>query len=299
MKKTKLLISDSSTLTKSANALRLRSHAISEEMKNGNFTSMFKGQGIEFSGVREYLLGDDVRAIDWNVTARTGKTFVKQYDEEREQTVFLVVDRSLSMETGSENFTRLNVDSETAALLLLASQNNACPVGAVLFDGNITFSSSPRRNNEHTMLILTKLAKRDEKVSRGSCLSNAIKGAEQLLKNRSMVFVISDFRCEDYEKSLASIAQKHDVVAIQITDNNDSEVPNMGLLSAVDAESGMHQYIPTNSADFRHFWRGNQKKNLEQWKYMCKRHGIVPLIISTTDDPAVRLSKFFAVWGRE
>ena len=299
MKKTKLLISDSSTLTKSANALRLRSRSISEEMKNGNFTSMFKGQGIEFSGVREYLLGDDVRAIDWNVTARTGKAFVKQYDEEREQTVFLVVDRSLSMETGSEDFTRLNVASETAALLLLASQNNSCPVGAVLFDGNITFSASPRRNSEHTMLILTKLAKRSQKVERGSCLSNAIKGAEQLLKNRSMVFVISDFRCSDYEKNLASIAQKHDVIAIQITDNNDSQLPKMGLLSAVDSESGMHQYLSTSSSDFSHFWRENQKKSLEQWKYMCKRHGIIPLTISTTDDPAVRLSKFFAVWGRE
>ena len=299
MKKTKLLLADSTTLTKNASTLRLRSHSISEEMKNGTFTSMFRGQGIEFSGVREYLLGDDVRSIDWNVTARSGKAFIKQFNEEREQTVFLIVDRSLSMETGSENFTRLNVASETAALLLFASQNNSCPVGIVLFDGAITFSAMPRRNTEHTMVILTKLAKRDKKVTEGSCLANALKGAEQLLKNRSMVFVISDFRCKDYEKSLASLAQKHDVVAIQITDNNDSELPNMGLISAIDTEEKIHQYLPTNSSDFRHFWREDNKKSLSQWKYMCKRHGVMPLIISTTDDPAVRLSKFFAVWGKE
>ena len=203
------------------------------------------------------------------------------------------------METGSENYTRLNIASETAALLLLAAQNNECPVGAILFDENITFSVPPKRNNEHTMLILSKLSKRDKKVSKGSCLSSSLKGAQQLLKNCSMVFVISDFRCKNYEKDLSVLAQKHDVVAIQIIDNNDSELPKIGLISATDAESNVHQFLPTNSNEFSHNWHENNKKSLEQWKYMCRRHGIIPLVISTTDDPTVRLSRFFASWGRK
>ncbi|MCR4790680.1 MAG: DUF58 domain-containing protein [Treponemataceae bacterium] len=295
MKKKPLLISDSTTLTKSASALRLRSRSIAEEMKAGNFASMFRGQGIEFAGVREYLPGDDVRSIDWNVTARMDKTFVKLYEEEREQTVFLIVDRSLSMETGSVNYTRLNIATETAALLLLAGQYNSCPVGTVLFDGKITFSCTPKKGKENTMLILTKLSQRSENVSAGSALTNALQGAGKTLKKRSMVFVISDFRCSGYEEKLARLAQKHDVAAIRITDGNDSQLPKLGFIRIRDPETNNESYAATNSSHFQQAWRDNNKNTISRWKHMCKKHGVVPLLISTADDPALRLAKFFAV----
>ncbi len=295
MKKESLLISDSNTLAKSAASLRLRARSIAEGLRQGNFSSMFKGQGIDFAGVREYLQGDDIRSIDWNVTARMGKTFVKLYDEEREQIVFFIVDRSLSMETGSSNLTRLNLASETGALLLLAANSNSCPVGSVFFDGKINFSCMPKNSLDQTMLILSKFAQREEVVTEGSALSSAIKGAQQILKNRSMVFILSDFRCEDYQDNLARLAQKHDVVAIRFTDANDFELPDFGMVQVQDPETKATKVFPSFSTSFKRAWRENSNNVLDRWKYMCKKNGVIPLTISTADDPALRLSRFFAV----
>ncbi len=295
MKKESLLISDSNTLAKSAASLRLRARSIAEGLRQGNFSSMFKGQGIDFAGVREYLQGDDIRSIDWNVTARMGKTFVKLYDEEREQIVFFIVDRSLSMETGSSNLTRLNLASETGALLLLAANSNSCPVGSVFFDGKINFSCMPKNSLDQTMLILSKFAQREEVVTEGSALSSAIKGAQQILKNRSMVFILSDFRCEDYQDNLARLAQKHDVVAIRFTDANDFELPDFGMVQVQDPETKATKIFPSFSTSFKRAWRENSNNVLDRWKYMCKKNGVIPLTISTADDPALRLSRFFAV----
>jgi uncharacterized protein (DUF58 family) len=256
---------------------------------------MFKGQGIDFAGVREYLHGDDIRSIDWNVTARMGRPFVKLYDEEREQIVFFIVDRSLSMETGSSNLTRLNLASETGALLLLAANSNSCPVGSVFFDGKINFSCMPKNSLDQTMLILSKFAQREEVVTEGSALSSAIKGAQQILKNRSMVFILSDFRCEDYQDNLARLAQKHDVVAIRFTDANDFELPDFGMVQVQDPETKATKIFPSFSTSFKRAWRENSNNVLDRWKYMCKKNGVIPLTISTADDPALRLSRFFAV----
>lgn len=295
MKKESLLISDSNTLAKSAASLRLRSRSIAEGLRQGNFSSMFKGQGIDFAGVREYLQGDDIRSIDWNVTARMGKTYVKLYDEEHEQIVFFIADRSLSMETGSSNLTRLNLASETGALLLLAANSNACPVGSVFFDGKINFSCMPKNSLDQTMLILSKFAQREEFVTEGSALSSAIKGAAQILKNRSMIFILSDFRCDDYQDNLARLAQKHDVVAIRFTDANDFELPDLGMVRVKDPETKQTRIFPSFSTSFKRAWRENSNNVLERWKYMCKKNGVIPLTISTADDPALRLSRFFAV----
>jgi uncharacterized protein (DUF58 family) len=295
MKKESLLISDSNTLAKSAASLRLRARSIAEGLRQGNFSSMFKGQGIDFAGVREYLHGDDIRSIDWNVTARMGRPFVKLYDEEREQIVFFIVDRSLSMETGSSNLTRLNLASETGALLLLAANSNSCPVGCVFFDGKINFSCMPKNSLDQTMLILSKFAQREEFVTEGSALSSAIKGAQQILKNRSMVFILSDFRCEDYQDNLARLAQKHDVVAIRFTDANDFELPDFGMVQVQDPETKATKIFPSFSTSFKSAWRENSNNVLDRWKYMCKKNGVIPLTISTADDPALRLSRFFAV----
>ena len=295
MKKESLLISDSNTLAKSAASLRLRARSIAEGLRQGNFSSMFKGQGIDFAGVREYLQGDDIRSIDWNVTARMGKTYVKLYDEEREQIVFFIVDRSLSMETGSSNLTRLNLASETGALLLLAANSNSCPVGSVFFDGKINFSCMPKNSLDQTMLILSKFAQREDVVMEGSALASAIKGAEQILKNRSMIFILSDFRCEDYQDNLARLAQKHDVVAIRFTDANDFELPDLGMIQVHDPETKATKIFPSFSTAFKRTWRENSNNVLDRWKYMCKKNGVIPLTISTADDPALRLSRFFAV----
>jgi uncharacterized protein (DUF58 family) len=209
--------------------------------------------------------------------------------------MFFIVDRSLSMETGSSNLTRLNLASETGALLLLAANSNSCPVGCVFFDGKINFSCMPKNSLDQTMLILSKFAQREDDVTEGSALASAIKGAEQILKNRSMIFILSDFRCPDYQDNLARLAQKHDVVAIRFTDANDFELPDFGMVQVQDPETKATKIFPSFSTSFKRAWRENSNNVLDRWKYMCKKNGVIPLTISTADDPALRLSRFFAV----
>ena len=283
-------------LAQRASSLRLSAIALAENMRNGSFKSLYRGQGIEFSDVREYLNGDNVRSIDWNVTARMGRPFIKQYEEDRELSVFLILDCSRSMELGSD-VTRLSLAQEASALLLLACEHNAGAMGAVFFDGKIQFSCPPKAGRENSMMILSKLDKIDsilesEKTD-GSALSNAINGAAKLLKKRSLVFILSDFRSSRWEKPFARLAQKHDVVALRITDPSDSELPEIGTIPFYDAESKKKSLFPTLSRRFKAQWREANQKRSEQWKDFCSKHGAFPLSISTQEDAVSTLQRFF------
>ncbi|WP_296322643.1 DUF58 domain-containing protein [uncultured Treponema sp.] len=283
-------------LAQRASSLRLAAITLAENMRNGSFKSLYRGQGIEFSDVREYLNGDNVRSIDWNVTARMGRPFIKQYEEDRELSVFLILDCSRSMELGSD-VTRLSLAQEASALLLLACEHNAGAMGAVFFDGKIQFSCPPKAGRENSMMILSKLDKIDsilesEKTD-GSALSNAINGAAKLLKKRSLVFILSDFRSSRWEKPFARLAQKHDVVALRITDPSDSELPEIGTIPFYDAESKKKSLFPTLSRRFKAQWREANQKRSEQWKDFCSKHGAFPLTISTQEDAVSTLQRFF------
>ncbi|MBO6218392.1 MAG: DUF58 domain-containing protein [Treponema sp.] len=283
-------------LAQRASSLRLAAITLAENMRNGSFKSLYRGQGIEFSDVREYLNGDNVRSIDWNVTARMGRPFIKQYEEDRELSVFLILDCSRSMELGSD-VTRLSLAQEASALLLLACEHNAGAMGAVFFDGKIQFSCPPKAGRENSMMILSKLDKIDSipesEKSDGSALSNAINGAAKLLKKRSLVFILSDFRSSRWEKPFARLAQKHDVVALRITDPSDSELPEIGTIPFYDAESKKKSLFPTLSRRFKAQWREANQKRSEQWKDFCSKHGAFPLTISTQEDAVSTLQRFF------
>ena len=283
-------------LAQRASSLRLAAITLAENMRNGSFKSLYRGQGIEFSDVREYLNGDNVRSIDWNVTARMGRPFIKQYEEDRELSVFLILDCSRSMELGSD-VTRLSLAQEASALLLLACEHNAGAMGAVFFDGKIQFSCPPKAGRENSMMILSKLDKIDSipesEKSDGSALSNAINGAAKLLKKRSLVFILSDFRSGRWEKPFARLAQKHDVVALRITDPSDSELPEIGTIPFYDAESKKKSLFPTLSRRFKAQWREANQKRSEQWKDFCSKHGAFPLSISTQEDAVSTLQRFF------
>lgn len=283
-------------LAQRASSLRLSAIALAENMRNGSFKSLYRGQGIEFSDVREYLHGDTVRSIDWNVTARMGRAFIKQYEEDREFSVFLILDCSRSMELGS-SLTRLEAATEAAALLLLACEHNAGAIGAVFFDGKIQFSCPPKAGRENSMMILSKLDKlttiEESEKSDGSVLSNAIQGAAKLLKKRSLVFILSDFRSAKWEKPFAQLAQKHDVVAVRITDPSDTELAEMGTIPFYDAESKKKSVFPTLSRRFKAEWREANQKRTEQWKDFCAKHGASPLTLSTEEDAVIVLQRFF------
>ena len=191
----KRYLASNESLIKKALYLRMMAGDIADGMKSGNFRSLYRGQGIEFAGVRDYIRGDDIRSIDWNVTARMGRPYIKIFEEERELQIFLIVDssRSMQLEHAADRRTRYAAAAETAALVAIAAEINNCPTGAVFFDGAIHFSCEPTLGKENTMQILNHLDKLPETATVGSALPNAITAAAKVLRKRTLVFILSQY----------------------------------------------------------------------------------------------------------
>lgn len=294
------ILSDKESLVKKASYLRIVAADLASSMKSGNFKSLYKGQGIELSGVRDYIPGDDIRAFDWNVTARMGRPYVKVFEEERELQIFIVIDSSASMHLASGNFnygkTKYNVASEAAAILTLASELNSCPIGAVLFDGEVNFSYKPALSKAQTMTIITHLDKISScKINNtpGTALGSALAGAERLLKTRSLVFVFSDFRSANWEKPLISLAHKNNVVAFRMEDKTDRELPKIGTVVFQDVESGIKMNLPSSSVKFQKEWQKYNEENIASWSDFCKKHGVLPVVFDTKSEPLNVLNSIF------
>ena len=269
---------------------------IADGMMSGNFRSLYRGQGIEFAGVRDYIRGDDIRTIDWNVTARMGRPYIKVFEEERELQLFLITDSSLSMqlETNSDRRTKYASAAETAALVAIAAEINACPTGAVFFDGAIHFSCEPSLGKETTMQILNHLDRLPATPPPGSVLPNAISAAAKVLRKRTLVFVLSDFRCGGWEKPLISLALKNDVIAINIHDASDEELPSLGTVVFKDTESSLQMSLPSSSPAFKKEWRSFNELNQNRWQDFCIKHGIMPVVLDTKTEPVQVLNQIFA-----
>jgi uncharacterized protein (DUF58 family) len=294
-------------------------------MKSGSFRSLYKGQGIEFSDVREYLEGDDVRAIDWNVTARMGKPFIKTFQEERELVTFVILDCSASMHDGlssdKTDASRLGIACETAALIALAGDCGGCPVGAVTFAGGIQFSCVPRFGTNHVMSLVSRFDSiargsaaqkfstqngnthfsatdvTNSSATQGSALPSALSLAARLLKKRALVFVVSDFRASLWERPLALLAAKHDTIAVRITTPLDTQLPRVASVAFVDSETGLAQTLPTSLPRFMREWREDAERRSARWFDSCLSRGVYPLAISVQDDPFIVLSRFFSARG--
>ena len=293
---TKRYLANNESLIKKALYLRLMAEDIADGMKSGNFRSLYRGQGIEFAGVRDYIRGDDIRTIDWNVTARMGRPYIKVFEEERELQIFLITDSSLSMqlETNTGRRTKYAAAAETAALVAIAAEINACPAGAVFFDGAIHFSCEPSLGKETTMQILNHLDRLPATPTPGSVLPNAISAAAKVLRKRSLVFILSDFRCSGWEKPLISLAQKNDVIAINIHDACDEELPALGTVTFKDMESGLKMTLPSSSPSFQKEWRSFNEMNQNRWQDFCIKHGIMPVALDTKTEPVQVLNQIFA-----
>ena len=292
----KRYLANNESLIKKALYLRLMAEDIADGMKSGNFRSLYRGQGIEFAGVRDYIRGDDIRTIDWNVTARMGRPYIKVFEEERELQIFLITDSSLSMqlETNTGRRTKYAAAAETAALVAIAAEINACPAGAVFFDGAIHFSCEPSLGKETTMQILNHLDRLPATPTPGSVLPNAISAAAKVLRKRSLVFILSDFRCSGWEKPLISLAQKNDVIAINIHDACDEELPALGTVIFKDMESGLKMTLPSSSPSFQKEWRSFNEMNQNRWQDFCIKHGIMPVVLDTKTEPVQVLNQIFA-----
>ena len=289
---------DTNRLSTKARLLHLSALSLAQGMKSGSFRSLYRGHGIEFDGVREYLAGDDVRSIDWNVTARMGHPYVKMYEEERELDVFVILDVSESMNSYSENKSKLLTALEAASLVTLASFQNSSPVGCVIFDGQIKFSCAPRPGLNQTMLLLSNFEKNEapskDEQTKGSVLDNAIRGAGRLLKKRSLVMIFSDFRTASWTEPFDSLCQKNDVVCVRLVDAFDENLPDVGSVRFRDPETGLTQVLPTSSSKFKSQWRDSNFNRVEQWKHEVLRRGGLPLLLKTSSDPLAELTRFFA-----
>ncbi len=292
----KRYLANNESLIKKALYLRLMAEDIADGMKSGNFRSLYRGQGIEFAGVREYNRGDDVRTIDWNVTARMGRPYIKIFEEERELQIFLIVDssRSMSLETNSGRRTKYAAAAETAALITIAAEINSCPTGAVFFDGAIHFSCEPSLGKEQTMQILNHLDRLPTVPTAGSVLPSAISAAAKVLRKRTLVFILSDFRSGGWEKPLISLAQKNDVIAINIHDSWDEELPSLGTVVFRDVESGLKMSLPSSTLTFKKEWRSYNEMNQNRWQDFCIKHGVMPVTLDTKTEPVQVLNQIFA-----
>jgi uncharacterized protein (DUF58 family) len=220
------------------------------EVFSGEYHSVFKGRGINFAEVREYQYGDDIRAIDWNVTARVGSPYIKVHEEERELTVMLVVDVSRSGDFGTRERMKGEIAVELCALLAFSAIKNNDKVGLILFTDRIEKFVPPRKGRSHVLRVLRELLYFEPKGS-GTDIGMALEYLTHVTRRRSVVFLVSDFLTVDYERALSIAGRRHDVIAVQMGDRRESVMPPVGYVEFEDAESGDHLVVNTSDSIFR------------------------------------------------
>lgn len=263
-----------------------------DQLLGGRYRSIFRGQGIEFDEVREYVAGDDVRAIDWNVTSRMGLPHTKIFREEREIILFNVVDLSASLYAGSGDIGKNEYAAHVFAILSLAAVKNNDRVGAAFFSDRIEKWIPPGKGRKHILSLIHELLKTKPRGS-GSDLDLALKGVYRNLKRRGICFIISDFRTTGYWDSLSLLARKHDCVAVKIVDPVDTVFPRVGIMELEDPEIGEVLFADGNSASFRQSYERYWQEEHAAWEAGCGRRGVETLTLSTSDDPGVEILRFF------
>ena len=238
-------------LLKKVRKIEIKAKGLSQNIFAGEYHSAFKGRGMTFSEVREYQYGDDVRDIDWNVTARQNRPYVKVYEEERELTVMLVVDVSGSKDFGALGEMKRDMMTEIAATIAFSAIENNDKVGLLLFSDKIEYFIPPKKGKKHILLIISKLLNY-QAMSKGTDINLALEYMTSALKKRCTAFLISDFLDEkDYNKSLSIANHKHDVIAVQVYDKRETQMPNVGLMKVTDAETGAERWVDTSSRRVR------------------------------------------------
>jgi uncharacterized protein (DUF58 family) len=259
----------------------------------GEYASAFKGRGMEFHEVREYHPGDEIRTIDWNVTARTGVPHTKRFVEERELTVMFLVDLSGSGRFGSGAQSKNEVASELCSLLAFSAIRNNDRVGLLLFTDQVEYFIPPRKGENHVLhLIYALLSFTPE--GRGTDIAHALDYTGQMLQRRAVIFLISDFLDSGYEKQMQVIGGRHDLVAVSLSDPREAEVPGVGLVDLADAETGETRTLDTSNASLREAYRASWQDHTARLRHFCTRSGIDHLPITAGENYVTRLVRYFA-----
>ncbi|MCB0542399.1 MAG: DUF58 domain-containing protein [Lewinellaceae bacterium] len=283
---------DTAELIKKVRKIEIKTRRLSRNLFTGGYHSAFKGRGMSFSEVRQYQFGDDIRAIDWNVTARTGEPHIKIFEEERELTVMLLVDVSGSSFFGSSAAFKQEVLTEICALLAFSADNNNDKVGLLLFSDGIELFISPKKGRQHMLRIIRELLN-VQPSDRGTDLPGALQYARNVLKKRSVCFVLSDFWADQYEQALKVLSRRHDCIGIHCWDVRERKLPDMGLLKVRDAERGGTAWIDTTDPDLRRSYQERFDENRTAAAAAFRRAGADFLSLRTTDSYASALLQFF------
>jgi uncharacterized protein (DUF58 family) len=263
----------------------------------GQYQSVFKGKGIEFDEVRQYIPGDDIRSIDWNVTARTGTPYIKKFVEERELTVIFLLDLSASSYFGTVNKLKRQIAAEVCSLLSLAAMRNNDKVGLILFTDRIEKFVPPRKGIRHILRIVREVLY-FAPAGRGTDISGAIEYLNRIIRRKAVCFIISDFYDDNFEKILNITNRRHDITAITITDPKEMEFHNVGLVNLVDAETGEEFLVDTSSSFVRERFKNHSLELFARRRKRFRRLSVDNIDIRTDTSYAQELFKFFRMRER-
>lgn len=282
-----------SELLKKVRAIEIKTKGLSTNIFAGEYESAFKGRGMAFSEVREYQPGDDIRTIDWKVTARFNHPYIKVFEEERELTLMLLIDVSASESYGSSSGLKKEMITEIAAVLAFSAIQNNDKIGVILFSDKIEKFIPPKKGRGHVLMIIRELLNYKPQHT-GTNISDAISFFSNVIKKRSTAFIISDFMDRDFEKALRSARNKHDVIGLRVFDHLEEELPDLGIVRLRDAETGKEMYIDTSDSSVRKAFNNNRKALGAEIKDLFTKSGIDFTEISTSQsyiNPLIMLLK--------
>ena len=283
---------DTINLLSKAKSLHIVSSRLLEGLLSGNYRTVFKGRGIEFDEVREYVDTDDARNIDWNVSSRMGSPYTKTFREEREIALFIILDVSASMAVGTAEMKKNDAANLVSALFALSAVHNNDRVGALFYSDRIEKLVTPGKGMTHASRLVRDMATLKPQGT-GSDLALACKIVHESLKRRGICVIVSDFRMETGLRELTLLSRKHDVIAVKIVDPADLWFPRTGLIELVDPEERHRMLVFGKSLRFQKEYREFWQMEHALWLKNCRKRGIDSLVISTDEDPAQRLIRFF------
>ncbi len=283
---------ETSELLKKVRKIEIKTKGLSRHIFSGEYHSAFKGRGMSFSEVRAYQYGDDVRNIDWNVTARYNDPHIKVFEEEREQTVMLLIDMSSSSFFGTVNQLKSEMITEICAVLAFSAINNNDKVGVIFFTDRIEKFIPPKKGKKHILLIIRELLN-FEPPARKTDLAVALKYFNNIQKKKCTSFILSDFVTTDYRDSLRIAARRHDIIGVHIHDIRERDLPDVGLIRAQDAETGKLIWVDTSSEKLRTRYQEHFDNNSETFKQTFLKSGLDTVSIRTDESYINALLKFF------
>ena len=280
-------------ILKKVRLIEIKTRHIVNNIFGGEYHSAFKGMGMEFAEVREYYPGDDIRAIDWNVTARTGKPFIKKYDEERELTVMLIVDVSASGFFGTGESLKSDIMIELASILSFSAIKNNDKVGLLLFSDKIEEFIPPKKGKSHVLRVIREMIYHKAK-DRKTDISIALEHIQKVLKRKSIIFLLSDFWDDSYQQTMKLINKKHDLINIQILDKAEIAIPKLGMVKFHDAETQKSAWIDTNNKQVQNISTKYIQNKNNIIKEFCKKNKIDFISIDTAEGYLNPLEQFFS-----